>query len=75
MHLDSSLTPCSSIRILHRNDSDSGGDARGARSEVKGAMGGEKQAYGAILGVVANTGAPWPVQTHIPDLTRASRIS
>ena len=51
------------------------GDARAARSEMKGVMGGMLQAYGAMLGVVANTGAPWPVQTHISDLTRASRIS
>ena len=51
------------------------GDARAARSEMKGVMGGMLQTYGAILGRMANTGPPWPVQAHIPDLTRASRIS
>lgn len=51
------------------------GDARAARSEMKGAVSGEEQAFGAMLGRMANTWPPWPVQAHIPDLTRASRIS
>ena len=41
------------------------GDARVARSEMKGAMSGEKQAIGATLERIANTGSPWPMQTHI----------
>ena len=48
------------------------GDARAARSEMKGAMSGEKHAIGATLERMANTGAPWPVQTHIPALTIAN---
>ena len=51
------------------------GDARAARSEMKGAVSGEEQAFGATLERMANTGPPWPVQTHIPDLARTSRIS
>ena len=74
---ESSSRPCSSIVILHRHadGTDDGRDARAARSEVKGAMSSEEQAFGAMLGRMANTGPPWPMQTHIPDLTRASRIS
>ena len=48
------------------------GDARVARSKMKGAMSGEEHALEAMLGRMANTGAPWPVQTHIPALTIAN---
>ena len=51
------------------------GNARAARSEMKRAVSGEEQAIGATLERMANTGPPWPVQTHIPDLVRTSRIS
>ena len=63
--------------ILHRHadGTDDGRDARAARSEMKGAVSGEEQAFGATLERMANTGPPWPVQTHIPDLARTSRIS
>ena len=74
MILESSLMPCRSIGTLYRHAAGTG-DARAARSEMKGAVSGEEQAFGATLERMANTGPPWPVQTHIPDLARTSRIS
>ena len=52
-----------------------GRDARRGKEQDERAMKGEEQALGAMLGRMANTEPPWPVQAHIPNLTRASRIS